>query len=69
LLHLAKIFHCACSQDQPPISERKLWQKAVLERRSPKRKRLKRGGYAGHVLECGSALPLLDFPKDYHVSA
>jgi hypothetical protein len=69
LLHLAKIFHCACSQDQLPISERKLWRKAALQRRTPKRKRLKRAWYVGHVLECGSALPLLDSPKDYHVSA
>ena len=29
LLHLAKIFHCACSQDQLPISERKPRQKAA----------------------------------------
>ncbi len=27
MLHLAKIFHCACSQDQLPISERKLSRK------------------------------------------
>jgi hypothetical protein len=67
-LHFAKIFHCACSQDQLPISERKLWQKAP-QRRTPKRKRLKRGYYLGHVLECGSAVLLLDFPKNYHVSA
>ena len=32
LLHLAKIFHRACSQDQLPISERKLWPKAARGR-------------------------------------
>ena len=36
LLHLAKIFHCACSQDQLPISERKLRQKAVRGACTPK---------------------------------
>jgi hypothetical protein len=41
LLHLAKIFHRACSQDQLPISERKPRQKAALQRRTPKRKRRK----------------------------
>src|SRR4029077_1143105 len=58
LLHLAKIFHRACSQDQLPISERKLWRKAALRRRTPNRKRLKRACDVGHVLECSSALPL-----------
>src|SRR5215208_6220459 len=52
LLHLAKIFHGACSQDQLPISERKPRQKAALQRRTPKRKRPKRACYVGHVLEC-----------------
>src|SRR6478735_4440111 len=47
-LHLPKIFHCACSQDQLPISERKLWQKEAVQRSTPKRKRRECTSYVGH---------------------